>query len=124
MKHLIGKKVYLEPMGNNARRSTKIVEAQVKSVARVFITLAVESSYGGSYDCKFRMEGDDNKVLKERGDCNAGYLLYELLSDIEDKKEAEKLAQSIANKFNYRSDWVGLELSKLKEVARILGLED
>ena len=104
----IGQKVYLEPIGNNARYSKEIKESRISKIGRKYFEL--EEKYYG----RFFIES----MSQDCGQYISGYNAYLSMQDIEDKKEAQKLFYEIKKVFSGFS--TEIPLSKLKEIERII----
>lgn len=53
-------------------------------------------------------------------DCNAGYLVFESLQDLEDHKEADRLASEIYRGFRYTFSLKTLGVDKFRKIHNIL----
>lgn len=115
MKEFEGKEVYLRPTGNNTRRgNTDILKVKIVKVARVYIYFVRD---GFRHESKCRFNGN----VFEDG-CNSGYVMYPTMEALEDYYEAHKLGRSITDKYRYQTDYAKVELSKLRQIAELLGI--
>lgn len=119
MKHLIGKKVWLMPTGNNTRRyNNEVKEALITKVAKVNVSFIMD---GYSREEKLRISDlAYGGIIHLHNECNGGFNVFETLQDIEDFNLANKLRQQLeifvrSNKVN------GLSLETLKTVCELLG---
>jgi hypothetical protein len=107
-----GQKVYLEPLGNLARRSSQIVQAVVDSVGRKYFTVKL-------YNTEYKFYLDSG--VHHAGDYQPSYKAYESLQEIEDKRLANDIHSKIKKEFGgFKAH---LPLSDLKQIADILNLE-
>lgn len=115
MKHLEGKEVYLRYTGNHARsNSKKWCKAKIIKVARVFITFIKE---GSIYQDKWRY--DDNRL---DSDCNSGYVIYETKKELDDYFLSNELSSKITDKYQYKRNYMELDIEILKQIAELLGV--
>jgi hypothetical protein len=114
MKNLVGKKVYLRPVGNTFLNNSNIVIAKIGKVTTDFVTF-VKCDSGVVDTLRF-------KGMHLTDDCNYGYVVYETLKDLEDYKEVCRLSKLIFDNYRYRSDYKKLSLEKILKIVEILGL--
>lgn len=120
-KELIGKTVYLLPTGNNVRRNgvNNIIEAKVRKVAKVFITMVGQhSSWASEYKLRFNKE---NNSLDS--DYNSGYILFESMQEVDDFKLKGILTDNIGKHIREYSWGQNVTLEQLKAIAEILNVE-
>ena len=104
----VGQKIYLKPIGNQARYSQEIKEVRVGKVGRKYFELE-DKHYG-----RFFIE----TMNQDCGQYISGYTCYLSMQEIEDEKQAIELLTEIKKVFSGFS--TDLPLSKLKEIHRII----
>jgi len=108
----VGQKIYLKPIGNNARYGNQEVrECTISKIGRKYFELE-EKGYG-----RFFIES----MAQDCGQYISGYQAYLSIQDIEDEEEAKKLYSEIKKAFSGFS--TSLSLSELKEISRIINHE-
>ncbi len=115
LKKLEGKEIYLSPTGNNARGSlkSKITVASVIKVARVFITIKMK---GYRSEEKLRISGRHEGGINLDCGYNSGYIMYDSIEKLEERKEILSLSRNISDEFRYQSDYSKLDLETLKKL--------
>lgn len=104
----VGQKIYLEPIGNNARYSKEIKESRISKIGRKYFEL--EEKYYGRFFI--------DSMSQDCGQYMSGYNAYLSIQEIEDKKEAQKIFTELKKVFSGFS--TKIPLFKLKEIERII----
>jgi len=115
-KELEGKEVFLLPTGNNARAGKGQLEATIKKVARVFVTIEWHG-----YEQKYRISKGVcyNNVRHVDG----GYYVFESQKAIFEHCETKRIAGLITEKYRYQSDFAQLDFETIKKVANLLKVQ-
>jgi hypothetical protein len=120
MKNLEGKKVWLRPTGNNARRTAtgnQKEEATIVKVARVFITIKLGDS---TYEQKLRIHEYHKNTINS--DYNSGYVVYATEQELDEYYEAKILARLIQEKFEYGNKPENCSIDDLRKIGYILNI--
>ena len=119
MKHLIGKQVWLMPTGNNARYSSKLVEAKITKVGRVNVTFVRE---GCNIDEAWRMQDKRSEYYYRLSEANSGFLVFESLAKLAEYNEINYLQYRIEKDVK-SGKLQKLPLESLREINKLLGLD-
>ena len=104
----VGQKIYLKPIGNQARYSKEIKETIISKIGRKYFEVE-DSGYG-----RFFID----TMNQDCGQYVSGYTCYLSLQEIEHEKEAKILSEKIKKVFSGFSP--DLPLDKLKKIERII----
>lgn len=105
----VGQTVYVKPIGNAARRSTKIITCKISKVGRKYFELDL------NWMGRFEIES----MTQDNGDYISNYACYLSLQEIEDEKELNELYKDIGSCFNSFSA-KNYSLKQLRAVKNIL----
>jgi len=106
----VGQKVYLKPIGDQSRISSKILECEVSKVGRKFIY--IES--GHRNETKFHAD-----TLRQVTRYSPDWQIYFSLQEIEDEKEFNDLHHQLESTFRYGSK-KQFTLDQLRQIKRII----
>lgn len=113
MKLEVGLKVYLKPIGNNARYgNNEVREYEIKKVGRKYFE--VWDGKDQYHVTRFHIEG-----LKEVTNYSPGWKLYFSRQEIVDEEEHGKLIGEIRNVFDYYRP-CSLTLEQLRKIKAII----
>ncbi len=121
MKHLIGKKVWLSPTGNNQLRSNpyEIKTGTVTNVARVKLDIMLDS-FQWAQKINF-YEGKYGLILDSG--CNSGYILFETEDAINEYYFRIRISKKLHAQFTFPKNWEDLSIHQLKQITEIVGIE-
>lgn len=120
MKQLEGKEVWLEPTGNNARRTgrSEPVKALVVKVSRVFVTLKI-----GDHDREEKLRVCEWDKMHLEDDHNGGYHVHESKQAYLDSIEVERLGGLITRQYTYSKGFRSIGVDAMRKVAELLEID-